>query len=272
MALASPPLGISLDNDLQGAAPEPVPLLTEAERLEQRRNQLEWGVFAGPGGELVIPEGCILASRLLMVLAVALCFLGSWFVVGGQVFSLGMLPTLAVMFGARAHMPIWLVHLWQRTRVGAVAVAMLCVLGLSASVFVLVYVFYDIRMHDAIIAAVALPLLIVMKFAMGIYSDWRDEARSRAARDARRSRCSKMPLETVSVVDLRDQERFGGDRRNCPVCLEEFASGDQRRTLPCFHVFHPGCVDQWLQEQDACPMCRHNIWTNEVLAGEVGIG
>lgn len=46
---------------------------------------------------------------------------------------------------------------------------------------------------------------------------------------------------------------------NCQICMEDFAEGDELRTLPCFHLFHSNCVDQWLKVNSICPTCRHKV-------------
>ena len=42
----------------------------------------------------------------------------------------------------------------------------------------------------------------------------------------------------------------------CAVCLCELESGERIRKLPkCSHVFHVGCIDQWLMKRAKCPLC-----------------
>lgn len=41
----------------------------------------------------------------------------------------------------------------------------------------------------------------------------------------------------------------------CPVCLEDFESGQDLRVLPCHHSFHPDCIDPWLLNvAGSCPL------------------
>jgi hypothetical protein len=44
----------------------------------------------------------------------------------------------------------------------------------------------------------------------------------------------------------------------CPICIEDFIPGNTLvRELPCRHVFHPECVDHFLEENSSlCPMCK----------------
>ena len=43
----------------------------------------------------------------------------------------------------------------------------------------------------------------------------------------------------------------------CAICLEELVEGELAKTLPCFHVFHAKCADQWLAISGVCPVCKH---------------
>merc|ERR1711879_12800 len=47
----------------------------------------------------------------------------------------------------------------------------------------------------------------------------------------------------------------------CPVCLESYKIGDKLKQLPCYHAYHPKCIDPWIQDHTAeCPMCRWSIF------------
>ena len=47
----------------------------------------------------------------------------------------------------------------------------------------------------------------------------------------------------------------------CTICLSEFEDCDSVRRLPCMHLFHIDCVDQWLCTNKRCPICRVDIET-----------
>lgn len=41
----------------------------------------------------------------------------------------------------------------------------------------------------------------------------------------------------------------------CSICTEDFADGMHVRRLPCGHVFHPSCIDEWLRDRArTCPL------------------
>ena len=37
----------------------------------------------------------------------------------------------------------------------------------------------------------------------------------------------------------------------CSICLATFKDGDELRELPCKHIFHKRCIDDWLTREDA---------------------
>uniref|UniRef100_A0A8C4QSW5 RING-type E3 ubiquitin transferase n=1 Tax=Eptatretus burgeri TaxID=7764 RepID=A0A8C4QSW5_EPTBU len=59
------------------------------------------------------------------------------------------------------------------------------------------------------------------------------------------------------------EDREGGaereDSEHCTICLSALDEGDDVRRLPCMHLFHQGCVDQWLTTNKKCPICRVEI-------------
>ncbi|KAF2820675.1 hypothetical protein CC86DRAFT_387137 [Ophiobolus disseminans] len=47
----------------------------------------------------------------------------------------------------------------------------------------------------------------------------------------------------------------------CPICLDDFEPHEtQVRELPCRHIFHPDCIDQFLlRNSSLCPMCKQSV-------------
>ncbi|CAJ1942837.1 unnamed protein product [Sphenostylis stenocarpa] len=63
-----------------------------------------------------------------------------------------------------------------------------------------------------------------------------------------------MERETFLVVDEDNPEE---DQEKCPVCLEEYANGEDIGKLhSCVHKFHFHCIKQWLMQKNLCPVCR----------------
>ena len=51
----------------------------------------------------------------------------------------------------------------------------------------------------------------------------------------------------------------GGDDASCPICLEEYAAGDELITFPCAHVYHAKCGTEWLRQKPNCPTCQFDV-------------
>jgi E3 ubiquitin-protein ligase RNF13 len=59
--------------------------------------------------------------------------------------------------------------------------------------------------------------------------------------------------------------------QTCSICLEDFKNSEKIRILPCDHIFHPKCVDEWLQNWNrTCPLCKKPITRRNVQVEERG--
>ncbi|KAK9156373.1 hypothetical protein Sjap_003853 [Stephania japonica] len=45
----------------------------------------------------------------------------------------------------------------------------------------------------------------------------------------------------------------------CSICLAKYRDKEEVRQLPCSHLFHLMCVDQWLRIISCCPLCKQEI-------------
>ncbi|XP_055816787.1 E3 ubiquitin-protein ligase ATL6-like [Solanum dulcamara] len=64
---------------------------------------------------------------------------------------------------------------------------------------------------------------------------------------------------TFTYAEVKDHQ-IGKGALECAVCLNEFEDDETLRLIPkCDHVFHPVCIDAWLQSHDTCPVCRANL-------------
>ena len=60
----------------------------------------------------------------------------------------------------------------------------------------------------------------------------------------------------VSQKEENKNEQF----QKCVICMEKYQINDEVKTLPCFHIFHKDCIDQWLKAgNDSCPICKNKI-------------
>ena len=61
-------------------------------------------------------------------------------------------------------------------------------------------------------------------------------------------------LETVPQSEMKADD-------SCPVCQDDFKEGEEEAVvkMPCGHAFHKECLLPWLESNNTCPTCRHEI-------------
>ena len=64
-------------------------------------------------------------------------------------------------------------------------------------------------------------------------------------------------IETKISINKLNEEN-----NRCIICYEYFKDNDNAIFLPCFHVFHSKCINEWLKNKDNCPLCKIEIKNN----------
>lgn len=64
-------------------------------------------------------------------------------------------------------------------------------------------------------------------------------------------------LPTVAITPVQADKGL-----KCPVCLLEFEEEETVRKMPCEHHFHSSCILPWLGKTNSCPLCRHELLTD----------
>lgn len=69
---------------------------------------------------------------------------------------------------------------------------------------------------------------------------------------------SKELIESkTSLLQFKKGEVYEND--SCTICIADFEENDGIRMLPCTHIYHIPCIDDWLKRKKNCPMCRKSI-------------
>lgn len=79
--------------------------------------------------------------------------------------------------------------------------------------------------------------LCVFKKCIDGNTSWREKAK----------RADLSANESIAYFDPGD---------HCPICMTEYTEGDEGRKLNCKHAFHKSCIDEWLTNDNTCPICR----------------
>ncbi|KZV57434.1 heparanase-like protein 3 [Dorcoceras hygrometricum] len=69
-----------------------------------------------------------------------------------------------------------------------------------------------------------------------------------------------IPSSEASIESLESKIVDSSDE-SCSICLEDFQAGCECVYMPCFHVFHGGCIKTWLRASHYCPVCRYQMPT-----------
>lgn len=75
---------------------------------------------------------------------------------------------------------------------------------------------------------------------------------------------SMVPAIDSSIKSLERKiiEDDYDDLGSCTVCLDKFSKGSEAVTMPCSHMFHSNCIEQWLRTSHYCPVCRFEMPTS----------
>ncbi|KAL4498001.1 hypothetical protein ABPG72_014858 [Tetrahymena utriculariae] len=49
------------------------------------------------------------------------------------------------------------------------------------------------------------------------------------------------------------------NKQCCSLCLLEFAKGQKLRITICSHYYHSQCLEEWLESNENCPLCRQSF-------------
>ncbi|KAK8686243.1 hypothetical protein V6N13_125270 [Hibiscus sabdariffa] len=73
---------------------------------------------------------------------------------------------------------------------------------------------------------------------------------------------SKSVVENLPSVVVT-QEDVVNHNVLCAVCKDEVNLGENMKQLPCAHRYHGDCIIPWLGIRNTCPVCRHELPTDD---------
>ncbi|KAL4384356.1 hypothetical protein GQ457_15G022330 [Hibiscus cannabinus] len=65
-----------------------------------------------------------------------------------------------------------------------------------------------------------------------------------------------VPAQESSVREMVARVRVEEGDEDCTICLEGFGAGSYAARMPCSHIFHGECIQEWLKRSHYCPLCR----------------
>ncbi|KER33919.1 hypothetical protein T265_00355 [Opisthorchis viverrini] len=73
---------------------------------------------------------------------------------------------------------------------------------------------------------------------------------------------SKQQMSNLTTFELSVSEAASSGQ--CVICLEAFQPATLCIKLPCEHVYHHDCAQQWLLQHGLCPLCRKDLDGNVI--------
>eukprot|EP00039_Didymoeca_costata_P027255 m.17992 g.17992 ORF g.17992 m.17992 type:complete len:176 (-) comp6161_c0_seq2:247-774(-) len=103
--------------------------------------------------------------------------------------------------------------------------------------------------HRALHSRDFLQQILEDAYAAQVEADMRinQAAMSNMVREAQINRLPSTPYTTAMRQSVEAAE--------CTICMEEYLDGQDIRFLPCLHMYHKTCVDDWLMRNFNCPLC-----------------
>lgn len=74
-------------------------------------------------------------------------------------------------------------------------------------------------------------------------------------------------LEKKDIEILVPSQEFGQlnvktTQESCSICQDNFQSDSTVSPLPCNHIFHTACIQEWGRYKPECPLCKRAILFN----------
>lgn len=70
-------------------------------------------------------------------------------------------------------------------------------------------------------------------------------------------------LHNNKVIKITQDFLNDNKINECVICLNDFLETHTIRKLDCGHVFHSNCIEEWLNINIICPVCKQNVISAE---------
>ena len=109
-------------------------------------------------------------------------------------------------------------------------------------------------------AFILLPFILAMAFMLKTSQRIPQQRAPEGPRGLTPEQLDAFPTRVLCAEDQADEcHDCSEEAKECSICLLDYSDGDEIRDLACKHFFHKECVDNWLQSETTCPLCRVSL-------------
>ena len=65
--------------------------------------------------------------------------------------------------------------------------------------------------------------------------------------------------EVIHATNLKSKQFENDELYECSICFKIIRNGEIVISLSCDHLYHDGCIRNWLLIRGACPLCRKAV-------------
>ena len=80
---------------------------------------------------------------------------------------------------------------------------------------------------------------------------------------------AKEILRYIPSSIIQEEKNKNENNYKCLICLYEFKVGDKVSTLPCLHIFHIDCLQNWIMRNTWCPICKADCSLDSLLKNNI---
>lgn len=73
---------------------------------------------------------------------------------------------------------------------------------------------------------------------------------------------SKSAVQALPDIKI-SEDLLASDSWQCAVCKDTFELDEEAKQMPCKHIYHSDCILPWLELHNSCPVCRHELPTDD---------
>ncbi|CAN1164747.1 E3 ubiquitin-protein ligase RING1 [Linum perenne] len=74
---------------------------------------------------------------------------------------------------------------------------------------------------------------------------------------------ARLVVKRLPSIVLAKEDLETDNNTTCAVCKDDMNVGEKAKLLPCTHRYHEECIIPWLNIRNTCPVCRHELPTDD---------